>query len=276
MPPGIFGFRDGAQSVNPVVYDWVADATAGGGGKARRKSLESAKKLLAEAGFPDGRDALTGQPLVLSLDTTDRGPGDKARLDWYRKQFARINVQLEVRATDWNRFQEKIRKGNTQMFFLGWNADYPDPENFLFLLYGPNSAVRSDGENKANYSNPEFDRLFAQMKDLPNGAERQAVIDRMVVILREDAPWLWGFHPKSYTLAHAWVANGKPNQMARNSMKYVRLDTQLRARQRAQWNPPVVWPFLVASLAFVLLAWLGLRYWRRAESAVALPGESGA
>ena len=47
-------------------------------------------------------------------------------------------MQLAVRATDWNRFQEKIRKGNVQIF-LGWNADYPDPENFLFLLHGAQS-----------------------------------------------------------------------------------------------------------------------------------------
>jgi ABC-type transport system substrate-binding protein len=271
LPPGIFGFREGAQSVNPLVYDWVAE----GGGKPKRKSIEAAKKLLAEAGYPDGRDAKTGQPLVLALDTTDRGPGDKARLDWYRKQFARINVQLEVRGTDWNRFQEKIRKGNTQMFFLGWNADYPDPENFLFLLYGPNSAVKGEGENKSNYSNPAFDRLFEQMKNLDNGPERQAVIDRMVAILREDAPWMWGFHPKSYGLAHAWVANGKPNQMARNGLKYQRIDQAMRAQKRADWNRPVVWPFLLLLAAAALLAWLGVRYWRRAEAAVAV-AEGGA
>jgi ABC-type transport system substrate-binding protein len=266
LPPGIFGYREGRESVNPVVYDWEGDA----GGRPRRKSLDIAKKLLAEAGYPDGRDAKTGAPLVLALDTTDRGPGDKARLDWYRKQFAKINVQLEVRATDWNRFQEKIRKGNTQMFFLGWNADYPDPENFLFLLYGPNGATRGDGENKANYANPEFDRLFEQMKNLDNGPERQAVIDRMIAILRADAPWMWGFHPKSFGLAHAWNANGKPNQMARNGIKYQRIDTALRAQKRAEWNRPVVWPFALLVIAAVLLGWLGWRAWRRSEAAVAV------
>ena len=268
LPPGIFGFREGAQSVNPVIYDWVAED----GGKAKRKSIETAIKLLAEAGYPDGRDAKTGAPLVLALDTTDRGPGDKARLDWYRKQFAKINVQLDVRATDWNRFQEKIRKGNTQMFFLGWNADYPDPENFLFLLYGPNSAIKSDGENKSNYSNAAYDRLFESMKNLDNGPQRQAVIDRMVAILREDAPWMWGFHPKSYGLAHAWVHNSKPNQMARNGLKYQRVDFALRAEKRAQWNRPVVWPFALLLMFAGFLVWMGVRYWRRAEAVVAVTG----
>jgi ABC-type transport system substrate-binding protein len=97
--------------------------------------IADAKKLLGAEGYPDGRDAQTGKPLVLYLDTVARGPGDKARLDWWRKQFAHLSIQLEVRETDWNRFREKLRKGSEQIFILGWNADYPDPENFMFLLY---------------------------------------------------------------------------------------------------------------------------------------------
>ena len=267
IPPGIFGFRDGEASINPLVYEWKD-------GRAKRKPIDNAKKLLAEAGYPGGRDARTGAPLVLYLDTTDRGPGDKARLDWYRKQFAKIDVQLEVRSTDFNRFQDKIRKGNTQMFFLGWNADYPDPENFLFLLYGPNGAAKNDGENKANYSSPEFDRLFEQMKNMDNSPERQAVMDQIARLLHQDAPWAWGFHPKSYGLSHAWVSNNKPNQMARNGIKYQRIDTALRAQKRAEWNQPVVWPFVLLIIGFALLVWLGMRAWRRAESAVAVASET--
>ncbi len=263
IPPGIFGFREGEASVNPVVYRWVD-------GRAQRRAVTEAKRLLAEAGYPGGRDGKTGQPLVLYLDTTDRGPGDKARLDWYRKQLAKIDVQLEVRGTDWNRFQEKIRKGNTQMFFLGWNADYPDPENFLFLLYGPNSTVKNDGENKANYANPEFDKLFDEMKNMENGPARQEVLDRLVRILHQDAPWVWGFHPKSFGLSHAWMKNGKPNQMANNGLKYQRIDAQLRAQKRAEWNQPVVWPFVLLLAGLALLVWLGIRAWQRSERAVAL------
>ncbi|MFH1602387.1 MAG: ABC transporter substrate-binding protein, partial [Pseudomonadota bacterium] len=121
IPPGIFGFRQGDESFNPVVYEKTRGAW-------QRKPIAQAKRLIAEAGYPNGRDVNTGAPLVLYLDTTGGGPGGKARLDWYRKQFQKIDVQLEFRTSDWNRFQEKIRKGNTQLFFLGWNADYPDPE----------------------------------------------------------------------------------------------------------------------------------------------------
>jgi len=245
VPPGIFGYREGEDGVNPYVYEWQD-------GAPRRKSIEHAKKLLAEAGFPNGREATTGQPLLINLDVTATGPDAKSRLDWYVKQFDKIGVQLAIRATDWNRFQDKLRRGATQLYFLGWNADYPDPENFLFLLHGAQSKVKTQGENASNYENPEFDRLFERMKNMSNGPERQAIIDRMVAIARQDAPWVWSFFPKDYTLHHAWVANVKPNQMANNALKYERIDPALREKLRREWNRPVVWP------AVALLAVVGL------------------
>jgi len=258
IPPGLFGYRDGEAGMNPVVYDWVD-------GKPKRKSIEAARKLLAEAGYADGRDQKTGQPLVIALDTVQRSAGDAARLEWYRRQFAKLSIQLDIRATDWNRFQEKIRNGNTQTFFLGWNADYPDPENFMFLLNGPQSRAKTGGENTANYQNPEYDRLFEQMKNMDNGPERQAIIDRMLKIAREDAPWAWGYHPKDYGLSHQWVMNAKPNQIARNGRKYQRIDPQLREAKRREWNQPVLWPVLVGVMALIALAVPAVVSYRRRE-----------
>jgi len=264
IAPGIFGYREGRAGINPVVYDWVD-------GKPRRKSIDEARKLLAEAGYPGGRDAKTGQPLVLYLDTVARGPGDKSAFDWYRRQFEKLSVQLEVRTTDWNRFQEKIRKGATQLFRLGWNADYPDPENFLFLLYGPQARSKSQGENAANYENPEFDRLFEKMKDMPNSAERQKIIDRMVEIVRRDAVWVWGIHPKQYSLRHSWLYNDKPNNMARNNIKYLRVDPAKREALREEWNKPVVGPLLLILIALALSAIPAVQTYRRRERMAAKP-----
>ena len=269
IPPGIFGYREGAGSTNPVVYESKD-------GKAKRKPLSVARKLLAEAGYPDGRDAGSGQPLVLYLDTVQRGPGDKPRLDWYRRQFAKLNIQLEIRATDWNRFQEKIRSGNTQLFFLGWNADYPDPENFMFLLNGPQARAKTGGENAANYQNPEYDRLFERMKNMDNGPDRQAIIDRMVAIVRDDAPWVWGFHPLDYSLAHAWLSNLKPNQMARNGLKYYRIDAAARAAKRREWNRPVVLPLIAIAALVMLSALPAVLVYRRRERAAARPARQAA
>ena len=264
LPPGIFGYRDGRAGINPVVYDWVD-------GRPQRKPLAEARKLLAEAGYAGGREARTGQPLVLYLDTVARGPGDKALFDWYRRQFDKLSIQLEIRTTDWNRFQEKIRKGATQMFRLGWNADYPDPENFLFLLYGPNSKVKSGGENAGNYENPEYDALFEKVKDMSNSPERQRLIDRMVSIARYDAPWIWGIHPKDYVLSHSWVSNDKPNTMARNNMKYLRIDAARREVLRREWNRPVVWPLLAIVGLLVASGVPALLSYRRRERMAARP-----
>jgi oligopeptide transport system substrate-binding protein len=248
VPPGIYGYREGKLGINPFVYDWKD-------GAPRRKPIKVAKRLLAEAGYPNGRNAKTGEPLLLNLDVAGAGPDSKARFDWYVKQLDKIDVQLVVRATDWNRFQDKVRKGNTQIFFLGWGADYPDPENFLFLLHGQQSRVKTAGENATNYGNPVFDRLFERMKNMDNGPERQRIIDRMVAVACRDAPWVWSFFPKNFSLQHAWVYNRKPNQMANNSLKYERIDPALREKLRREWNQPVLWPlatvFLLVGLSFV-------------------------
>lgn len=260
IPPGIFGYLPTQAGMNPVVYDWVD-------GKPQRKPIEEAKRLLAEAGWPDGRNAKTGEPLVLYLDTTDGGLGSKSRIDWYTRQFQKMGAQLVVRSTDFNRFQDKIRKGAVQLFFFGWNADYPDPENFYFLLDGQQTRVKHGGENSANYSNPEFDRLFAQMKAMENGPARQDIINRMNAILWQDAPWMWGFHPKSYVLQHAWLFNRKPSNVGNNGLKYQRLDVALREQQRARWNKPVVWPLVAGALLLIALVWPAIRHWRRSEQA---------
>jgi oligopeptide transport system substrate-binding protein len=264
VAPGIFGYREGREGINPAVYDWVE-------GKPQRKPIEAARKLLAEAGYPDGRDAKTGQPLVLYLDTVARGPGDKAVFDWYRRQFEKLSVQLEIRTTDWNRFQEKVRKGSTQIFRLGWNADYPDPENFLFLLYGPQSRAKNQGENASNYANAEFDALFEKMKNMPNSAERQKIIDRMVEIARRDAAWIWGSHGKEYSLRHSWLSNDKPNNMARNNIKYLKVDTEKRAALRAEWNKPIVWPIVLILAALIASAIPAVMSYRRRERMAARP-----
>ncbi len=255
LPAGIFGHQEGRSGVNQTVYSWS-------GGKPKRRSLDEAKQLLAEAGYPKGRDQESGKPLTLYFDVTASGPDDKARMDWYRKQFEKIDLQLVVRNTDYNRFQDKIRTGSAQIYLWGWNADYPDPENFLFLLYGPNAKIGKGGENASNYDNPEFNLLFEQMKNMENSPQRQQIIKRMVSLLQHDAPWVWGFHPKNFGLYHRWYQNTKPNLMANNTLKYVRVDQGERARLRDEWNRPVLWPLWGGGLLLLIMvvpAWLGVR-----------------
>ena len=259
IPPGIFGNVQGEAGINPYVYLWQGD-------KPIRHSIEHAKELLAQAGYPGGRDKTNGKQLVLNLDSPAAGPGSKASFDWMRKQFDKLGINLVIRATDYNRFQEKMRKGTAQIFQWGWNADYPDPENFFFLLYGPNAKIDHNGENAANYKNAEFDELFNQMKSMSNNPERQVVIDKMVEIVRRDAPWLWGFHPVGFSLHHQWYKNAKPNLMANNTLKYKQIEPRLRTESRTLWNQPVWWPIALLFILTIILLLPAIISYRRKET----------
>ncbi|MHB8847622.1 MAG: ABC transporter substrate-binding protein [Burkholderiales bacterium] len=252
IPPGIFGYESGIAGMNPVVYRQI-------NGKIKRRPISDARRLLAEAGYPDGRDERTGAPLVLYYDNTFTGPNAKAYVDWMVNQFAKLNIQLVPRSTDYNRFQDKIRRGNAQIFVAGWNADYPDPENFLGLLYGPNSQVKYGGENQVNYKNARYDALYDQMKYLDNTPQRQLLINQMVDIARQDAPWMFGYFPRSFGLRQQWVSPGKLNVIANNTFKYRKIDPGLREQLRERWNRPVIWPVL-ALLAVVAIALAAVAY----------------
>ncbi len=257
LPEGIPGSREGTpEGVNPVTHKLV-------NGKYVRRPIEDALKLMQEAGYPDGRDVKSGKPLVVNYDFyAPPTPERKPEIDWVVKQFAKLGIQLEVRATDNNQFQDKVRKGKHQVFWLGWNADYPDAENFLFLFYGPNSKSISDGENTANYQNPEFDKLFTQLKMMDDGPAKQEIVDKMNDILRRDAPLSFGFYPYASAAVQKWVTNSKPAILVRDHGRYLRLNSAERAASLAEWNRPVWWPLtlIVAVIAAgVLIARNSLR-----------------
>ena len=259
IPPGIFGHIPGEAGINPYIYYW-------GNNRAVRHPIKHAKGLMQKAGYKNGINEVTGKPLVLNLDTPAAGPGSKAAFDWLRKQFSKLGINLVIRATDYNRFQEKMRKGTAQIFQWGWNADYPDPENFFFLLYGPNAKINHNGENAANYKNEKFDLLFDQMKSMKNGHNRQKLIDQMVELVRYDAPWLWGYHPVGFSLHHDWYKNAKPNLMANNTLKYKRINPELRKEQRVVWNKPIWWPIVLIFIAVIIILLPAFISYRRKES----------
>ena len=96
--------------------------------------------------------------------------------------------------------------------------------------------------------------------------QRQALIDRLVEILRHDAPWVFGFHPKQFALYHQWYHNAKTNLMANNTLKYRRIDPDLRQQLRRAWNPPVLWPLGLLLLLLVLLVIPAVIAYRRHEA----------
>lgn len=237
LPPEVFGFE-----VQPPL---------------KAKNLIDAKKLLQEAGYT--------KDITLYMDSIMGGDPDEITLfAWMKDQFAKLNIQLIIRGSDYNRFQDKLKQGTTQIFFFGWSSDYPDPENFLFLLYGPNGSAQFGGENTVNYSNPEFDKLFEKMRVMPDGAERLSLIRRMIEILHRDSPWIFGFSTKSFILSQEWMRIGKQSNLINNTLKYAKVNPVLRAKDRSEWNKPLLWPLWgLIILALMLTGLIIFRLWQK-------------
>jgi ABC-type transport system substrate-binding protein len=235
LPPGIFGYD--ASYVNPY----------------RRVDLERAAALLREAGYPQGVDPTTGKPLHLTFDTQDTSSRGLLRYQYFVGAWRKLGLDVEIVATTYNQFQDKVRRGAYQLFMWGWVADYPDPENFLFLLWS-GTARSKGGPNTANFSDPRYDALFLAMRDRPDDTRRLELIREMRALLQEECPWVELFHLESYALVHSWMHNVKPFGMSIPTFKYLDVDAALRARERAAWNQPVRWPLAVlAVLALVML-----------------------
>lgn len=183
-------------------------------------NLERAKRLLAEAGYPEGQGLPVLEYDIGSTDTTSR-----QFAEYFMNQMKRIGVSVRVNQYTWTQFLDRLKNGQCQIFSLGWVADYPDAENFLQLFYGPNA---SPGANNANYDNPEFNRLYERIRTMPPSPARTALYRRMVRIVLEDCPWILLSYPVSYGLSYDWVHNYKPIDFAHNHLKYIRIDPQRR------------------------------------------------
>jgi len=224
IPPGLFGHDP--EYRNPY----------------RQVDLDRARALLREAGYPGGIDPETGEPLRLTFDTYQLNAQSLLRLQFFVDAWRRIGVDVEIDATSYNQFQDKVRRGAYQIFFWGWIADYPDPENFLFLLWSEMARSKGGGPNTANFSNERYDALYRAMKVRTNDAKRRAQIREMVGILEAERPWIELFHNESYVLHHGWLENVKPFGMSYPMAKYRDLRAGERAALRARWNEPVMWP----------------------------------
>ena len=125
--------------------------------------------------------------------------------------------------------------------------------------------MKSQVENASNYPHPQIQQLRKRMRNMPNGPERQRLIDRMVEIFRHDAPWIGGFHPKNFALFHSWLGNAKVNEISDNKLKYLKVDAAKREALRRAWNEPVIWPLALIAALLAATAVPAVRAYRRRE-----------
>lgn len=163
VPKGILN-EEGKDFADKEYYD------------ANQANVEEAKKLLAEAGYPNGE----GLPTLEFMYNTE---GDhKLVAQAIQQDWAKIGVNVELVNQEWKVFLNTRQEGQYEIARHGWSGDYVDPMTFLDLW------VTGGGNNDAGYSNAEYDALVNQAKAESDQAKRWELMRQAEDILMEDMP----------------------------------------------------------------------------------------
>ena len=214
LPPGAVGFD--ATLKSPLAeYD-----------PARAKALLDTYGYIDRDG--DGwRDQPDGKPLQLVMASVSSQLARNADELW-KKSMNAVGIRIDFRK---GKFQELIREsraGKLMMFSSGWSGPMPDGEYFLGILYGPNAGQ----SNQSRFDLPEFNRLFAQAAQLPDGPEREALYREMNRLMFAYAPLRPTVTPIETALMHPNVVGFRKHPVLREFWKYVDIDEAKAARQR--------------------------------------------
>jgi ABC-type transport system substrate-binding protein len=214
IPPGAAGydadFHSSAQEYNP----------------ARAKALLDIFGYVDRDG--DGyREMPDGQPLVLefgSPPTSDFREYDQV----WKKSMDAIGINIKFKKARWPDLNKESRASKLQVgSFLAWYADYPDGDNFLQLLYGPNSSPQS---NAANFALPAFDRLYERARRMPDSPERTQLYQQMTKLFLAYAPWRLGVHRVQTHLNQPWLLNYKKHPIIHQAWKYFDVDLEMQRK----------------------------------------------
>ncbi len=150
----------------------------------------AAKKLLAEAGYPNGFETdLWAMPVQRPYNPNARRIAELMQAD-----LGKIGVKAEIKSFEWGEYRKRAQDGEHQMAQLGWTGDNGDPDNFLHTLLGCDAA-RTNGSNIAKFCYAPFEELVVKAKAVTDQAERAELYRKAQVIFKEQAPW--------FTIAHA-------------------------------------------------------------------------
>lgn len=206
-----------AQSVIP---QGVAGNVSSYKNPYRGLQLELAKKLLAEAGYPDGK-GLPELKYDIPDSTVSRQGGE-----FLQAQMAQIGVKIKLITSPWPEFQAKVKKKAVEIYGLAWLADYPDAENFLQLFYGPN---KSPGANGSNYDEPGFNKGFEEAVVMQDSPERTKKYEKLNQYLAEEAVAMFGLHRQNYLLQQGWLRNYHNSDFSNDYVQYLNVDTAKKA-----------------------------------------------
>ncbi len=191
-----------------------------------------AKALLDLFGYIDRdndgyREKPDGSELVIEYASDGGSPDKRVLAELWKKSMDRIGIRLRIKFAPFAENLKAAKLGRLQMRGQAWIADYPDAENFLQLLYGPNGGQSND----SFFRLPEFDSLFDAARRLPDGSERDRIYARMIRLELGYAPWGLGVHRVFTHLAHPWVIGYKRPPINQGMIyKYLDVDAAMRAR----------------------------------------------
>jgi dipeptide transport system substrate-binding protein len=150
----------------------------------------AAKKLLAEAGYPNGFDTdLWAMPVQRPYNPNARRIAELMQAD-----LAKLGVKAEIKSYEWGEYRKRVENGEHMMAQFGWTGDNGDPDNFLHTLLGC-EAARVGGANTAKFCNAPFEELVLKAKELSDQGERTELYRKAQIIFKDQAPW--------FTIAHA-------------------------------------------------------------------------
>jgi len=149
-------------------------------------SPDEAKKLLAEAGFPNGIDTELWWPNRARPYLTQPQKIAEA----IQQQLAQANIRAKLVTFESGTYLAKMRNGEQPMGIIGWIGDNGDPDNFLYALLDKDNAVRGKAQNYAFYKSDSVHRLLIQAQQVTDQSARAKLYEQAQEIIHRDAPWV--------------------------------------------------------------------------------------
>ena len=175
----------GAISKGPVLPGtWAADPAL----KAYPYDPQRAKKLLAEAGYPNG--------FSTTLWVPESGSGMQSPVAMstvMQSNLKAVGVNVTLQTMEWGAFLAKLRSQDQELFALSWMAGSEDPDMVMYPLLH-SSQWTPNGPNRALYKNARFDEILVQARQTTDQAKRAELYREAQKILAEDAPWIFVDH----------------------------------------------------------------------------------
>jgi ABC-type transport system substrate-binding protein len=177
---------------------------------------QAARRLLAEAGRAGGFETT----LWMRADPTTLRIGQSIQQD-----LAEVGIAVRIKALAWAAYLEAVRqRGQVPLFSLGWEADFPDPANFLeVLLHSRNIG----SNNNSEYSSAAFDALIDRAEATVDRARRVALLQEAERLAVADAPWVFMYHPVTYEVVHARVHDYRLHPFRPPRLERVWLDSDV-------------------------------------------------